>query len=674
MTCKKNVMSHCVAKVAVSAATFHIDKPYNYLISPETADKIRPGVRVLVPFGMGDNKVEGVVLSTVAESSFDKLKCIDTVLDDEPIFSDENLRLALWMSDRFFCTVYDALRVMLPTKIDFKRKPKSRERGEYPQAEVELSPEQIKVFEGIFPLIGSNKPKAALLYGVTGSGKTIVYIKLIEAVLAAQKTAIVLVPEIALTPQTVFIFQSHFGDEVAVLHSALGAGERFTEWKRIRDGKVRVVVGTRSAVFAPLKDIGLIVIDEEQEHTYKSDSSPRYHAREIAKYRVTRTNGLLLLASATPSIESMYAAKTGKYSLFRLENRFNNQSLPSVFIVDLKKELKAGNGGSISSVLREELQKNLNNGEQSILFLNRRGASPIVTCGECGYTYKCRDCSVSMAYHATGRRLMCHYCGYYIHNPTVCPECSGKLNYIGIGTQKVESELKELFPDVSIIRMDADTTTRKDSHDKLLSAFREKKAEILIGTQMVTKGLDFENVTLVGVLSADLSLYISDYRAGEKTFSLITQVVGRSGRGEKPGRAVIQTFTPENKVITLAAQQDYDGFYENEIELRKALNSPPLTDLIGLSVIGTDEINVIKACAHLRMVLDVYFRNERGVKILGPAPAIVSKIKNKFRYKLVLNCKNSKKVRTTIAYIIREFSKIKGIKAITVYADVDIGD
>jgi len=667
-------MSRCVAKIAVSAATFHIDRPYDYLIAPDIAEKIVPGVRVLIPFGRGDKKVEGVVLSTGAESSFGKLKEIDTVLDDEPIFSDENLRLALWMSDRFFCTVYDALRVMLPTKIEFKRKPKSRERGEYPQAEAELSPEQIEVFEGILPLIGSDKPKAALLYGVTGSGKTIVYIKLIEAALAAQKTAIVLVPEIALTPQTVFIFQSHFGDEVAVLHSALGAGERFTEWKRIRDGKVRVVVGTRSAVFAPLRDIGLIVIDEEQEHTYKSDSSPRYHAREIAKYRVTRTNGLLLLASATPSIESMYAAKTGKYSLFRLENRFNQQNLPPVIIVDLKKELKAGNGGSISSVLRDELQKNLDNGEQSILFLNRRGASPIVTCGECGYTYKCRSCSVSMTYHVANRRLLCHYCGYYIPAPDVCPDCSGKLNYIGTGTQKVENELMELFPDINIIRMDADTTSRKNSHNKLLSAFRKKKAEILIGTQMVTKGLDFENVTLVGVLSADLSLYISDYRAGEKTFSLITQVVGRSGRGEKPGRAVIQTFTPENKVITLASEQDYDGFYENEIELRKALNSPPLSDLIGLSVTGVDERNVISACIKLKAALDGYFRNERGIKILGPAPAIVSKIKNKYRYKLIVNCKNSKKVRTTIAHIIREFSKDKGIKAVTVYADVDIGD
>jgi len=663
-----------VAKIAVSAATFHIDRPYDYIIPPELSEKTVSGMRVLIPFGRGDKKVEGVVLSTLAESSFKRLKHIYDTLDDEPIFSEENLRLALWMSDRFFCTVFDALRVMLPAKIEFKRTPKSREVKEYPKADATLSEQQTSVFDGILPLINSGEPKAALLYGVTGSGKTIIYIKLIEAALSAGKTAIVLVPEIALTPQTVFIFQSHFGDEVAVLHSALGAGEKFTEWKRVRDGKVRVVVGTRSAVFAPLKDIGLIVIDEEQEHTYKSDSSPRYHAREIAKYRITRTNGLLLLASATPSVESMYAAKSGKYSLFRLESRFNKQLLPPVFIVDLKAELKSGNGGSISSVLKSEILKNLECGEQSILFLNRRGSSPVVTCGECGFTFKCRDCSVSMTYHVSNRRLLCHYCGYSIVEPNLCPECSGKLNYIGIGTQKVESELMELFPGVNIIRMDADTTSRKDSHDRLLSAFRKKKAEILIGTQMVTKGLDFENVTLVGVLSADMSLYISDYRANEKTFSLITQVVGRSGRGEKPGRAVIQTFTPENKVITLAAKQDYEGFYENEIELREALGSPPINDLIGLSVTGADESNVIFACVKLKNALDGYLRNERGIKILGPAPAIVSKVKNKYRYKLVVSCKNSKNIREIIAHIIREFSKDKEIKAVTVYADVDIGD
>jgi primosomal protein N' (replication factor Y) len=383
---------------------------------------------------------------------------------------------------------------------------------------------------------------------------------------------------------------------------------------------------------------------------------------------------MLLMASATPSIESMYAAKTGKYKLFKLNNRYNEREMPPVLIVDMKKELAAGNGGSISSLLRDEIGKNLKNGEQSILFINRRGTSPLVACGECGFTYKCRNCSVSMIYHTSKKRLLCHYCGYYIHTPVNCPECSGKLNYIGAGTQKIELELLDLFPDISIIRMDADTTTRKDSHNKLLTSFRKKEAQILLGTQMVTKGLDFENVTLVGVLSADLSLYMSDYRANEKTFSLITQVVGRSGRGEKPGRAVIQTFTPENKVITLASQQNYAGFFDSEIELRGALGSPPVKDLISISASGVDERKVITSCMKLDSALKGYFRGDSGVRLLGPAPANIPKVNNKYRYRLLVNCENSKRIRETIAHVIKEFARSGESRGVTVFADVDMYD
>ena len=540
-------MSQSVARIAVSAATYHIDKPYDYLLPSDLKEQAKPGMRVLVPFGVGNKKSEGVILSLEKSSEYKKLKAIASFLDESPVLGAENLKLALWMSDRFFCTVYDALRVMLPAKMTSKRKSRSREIKVIDSENMQLNDEQSLVLTNLKPLMESGSPEAALLYGVTGSGKTLVYIKLIESTLSQGKTAIVLVPEIALTPQTVSIFASFFGESVAVLHSALGTGERYDEWKRIHDGSVRVVVGTRSAVFAPLTNIGLIVIDEEQEHTYKSESSPRYHAREIAKYRVTRASALLLLASATPSLDSMYAAKTGKYKLFHLKHRFNERDMPPVLIADMKQELKAGNGGTISSVLRAELDKNQQNGEQSILFINRRGSSPLVACGECGFTYKCRHCSVSMTYHTAIKRLLCHYCGYSIPTADICPECSGKLKFIGAGTQKIEKELNDLYPEIKIIRMDADTTTRINSHDKLLSSFRKHEADILLGTQMVTKGLDFENVTLVGVLSADTSLYMSDYRANEKTFSLITQVVGRSGRGEKPGRAVIQTFTPEHK-------------------------------------------------------------------------------------------------------------------------------
>jgi len=667
-------MKRHIAKIAVSAATFPIDKPYSYLLPSELVGSAQAGIRVMIPFGRGNKQCEGVILSIGTNNEENRLKAVTSIVDEQPILSMEDIKLALWMSDRFFCTVYDALRTMLPAKMSSKRKEPNSEEKKITSEGMKLSPEQSEVFDKLLPLIGSASPEAALLYGVTGSGKTPVYIKLIEATLELGKTSIVLVPEIALTPQTVSIFSSHFGDMVAVIHSALATGQRYDEWKRIKDGSVRVVIGTRSAVFAPLTDIGLIVIDEEQEHTYKSESSPRYHAREIAKYRITKSCGLLLLASATPSIDSMYAAKAGKYKLFSLKIRYNKRELPPVSIVDMRKELASGNGSTISSVLKSQLEENISKNEQSILFINRRGASPLVACGECGYTYKCQNCSVSMTYHTSDKRLLCHYCGYSIPTPSKCPECSGKLKFIGAGTQKIEAELLSIFPDISIIRMDADTTSRKNSHDKLLSDFRKHKAQILLGTQMVTKGLDFENVTLVGVLCADMSLYMSDYRAYEKTFSLITQVVGRSGRGEKPGKAIIQTFSPENNVIALASKQDYDGFYDSEIQLRKALGSPPVRDIIAISAVGKDESKVISACNLLSAALQNYFRGDGGIRLLGPAPANVSKVSNKYRYRILVNCINNKRVRETIAHVIREFSKAKGNSSISVYADSDMYD
>jgi len=744
-----------IAKIAVAAATFSIDKPYDYLIPEKLSLYAVPGVRTIVPFGPGNKKSEGVILSLVENSGLSNLKAIDSLLDETPVLSEENLRLAIWMSDRFFCTVFDALRVMLPAgmwqKDGVLRKgdktvgfavlnigseeafaaAKQRNISAPKQAEILkqlaengsmsvrdicsvtgasansvkaleklgiisiemrevfrrpnirkqeftepilLNEEQNRVFGEVAELLKTSVPEAALLCGVTGSGKTLIYIKLIEQVLLLGKSAIVLVPEIALTPQTVSVFASYFGDLVAVMHSGLGIGERYDEWKRVRSGSVRVVIGTRLAVFAPLTDIGLIILDEEQEHTYKSENSPRYHARDVAKYRVTRAGALLLLASATPSVESMYNAKEGKYKLFRLQSRYNEQAMPPVLIADMRSELKDGNSGSISSVLRRELNKNINNGEQSILFINRRGTNPLVACGLCGYTYKCSYCSVSMTFHSTNKRLLCHYCGYSKALPEGCPECGGKLKFIGAGTQKVESELLEIFPGISIIRMDADTVARVNSHDKLLQRFQQEKASILLGTQMVTKGLDFGNVTLVGVLSADLSLYMSDYRANEKTFSLITQVVGRSGRGEKPGRAVIQTLTPGHDVIELASKQDYDGFFEREIVLRQALGCPPVRDLISVMITGLDEKAILDACRKLRKTFEGYFRGDSNIKLLGPAPAAVLKVYNRYRYRLLISCGNNRKVRDTIAHTIRAFSRDKSSRGITVYADADVCD
>jgi len=747
-------MSQDIARVAVAAATFAIDRPYDYKIPESMRDKAIPGMRVLVPFGQGNKKSEGVILSLTAESDSKRLKSIAELLDESSVLCDENLRLALWMSDRFFCTVFDALRAMLPAGMWFKdgvmkqsdktikvasllvhsdeadvlaqqkklRSPRQADvisllagAGSLPLKDIYgitgatssvitalkkqgilsvdehevyrrpsistienpepivLSEQQQSVFDSMLSSIGSSNPEAVLLHGVTGSGKTLIYLKLIEHALKLDKTAIVLVPEIALTPQTVSIFASYFGDKVAVLHSALGTGERFDEWKRIRSGDVRVVVGTRSAIFAPLRDIGLIVIDEEQEHTYKSEQNPRYHAREIAKYRTAHWGGLLLLSSATPSIESMYNARAGKYKLFRMDSRYNNQNLPEVLIADMRKELKNGNGGSISSVLQREIDRNLQDGQQTILFINRRGTNPLVACGECGYTFRCEKCTVNMTYHDTKKRLLCHYCGYSHSLPDCCPDCDGILKYVGAGTQKVEAELSEMFPGVSMIRMDADTVSRINSHDKLLSVFREGKSQILLGTQMVTKGLDFENVTLVGVVSADASLYMSDYRAQERTFSLITQVVGRSGRGTKPGRAVIQTFTPAHDVIRLASKQNYDEFYEREIVFRQALGSPPISELMTLSAIGSDETAVLRVCAKMAGALNNYFAGT-DIKLFGPAPALVPKVNNRYRYRILVSCENTKRVRDTIAHTLREISRDKICRGVTVFADTDTYD
>lgn len=741
-----------IARLAVSAATYHIDKPYDYAIPDNLIGTAAPGMRAIVPFGAGNRKSEGVILSLATTSGHEKLKPIESIIDDAAILSEENLKLAIWMSDRFFCTVYDALRAMLPAGMGIKdgKIPNmdktenvavlcidseeadllaKQKRARAPQqaailellagagrmsvkeicyftgasirsvktlasigaltleeqevfrrptiislhepAPIILNEEQREVFERIKPMLSGNAPEAALLYGITGSGKTLVYMKLVEETIALGKTAIVLVPEIALTPQLMSAFTSYFGENVAVMHSALGVGERYDEWKRIRSGAVRVVVGTRSAVFAPVENLGLIVLDEEQEHTYKSENNPRYHARDVAKYRVSRSNALLLLSSATPSMESMYGAKTGKYRMFRIEKRYNDKELPRVIIADMKIDIKNGNGSSISSILRNEIERNLFNKEQTILFINRRGTNPTVACGECGYTYQCCRCSVSMTYHSASNRLLCHYCGYSISLPDICPECGGRLKFIGVGTQKVESDLREIFPNIGIIRMDADSISSVNSHAKLLSRFQKGDAEILLGTQMVTKGLDFENVTLVGVLSADTSLYMSDFRAYEKAFSLMTQVVGRSGRGEKSGRAVIQTLSPNHEVIALASKQDYDGFYEHEIEMRRARNIPPIRDLLSLTASGIDERAVLAACARIKAALNVYFSKDKNIDILGPAAARVPKVNNRYRYRLLINCENTKRIRDTIAHTIKSFSKDKQSRGVTVFADAD---
>lgn len=812
-----------IARVAVSAATYWVDRPYAYRIPERLMDLAVPGVRVMVPFSRGNRRTEGVILSLTDKPPDRELKTIDAVLDEAPVLSEEMLKLALWMRERFFCTVYGAVKAMLPAGLwytitsvyslspgldgeaayqaagssrqerlaldtvlghggscpwqelkavfapsDPGRALKSlvkkgvlvtdvlesrrvgdkhrrmvelavsaeealdyaaRKKGRAPQqaailellsavgrvsvrelcyftgasarsvraleaagllegSEEELfrrpsyrvgerselpvlNAEQQVAFQGIKELADGENPRAALLFGVTGSGKTSIYIHLIDEMLRRNKASILLVPEIALTPQMLQTFSSHFGDEIAVLHSSLAIGERYDEWKRIKAGRARVVIGTRSAVFAPMRELGLVIVDEEQESSYKSENSPRYHARDVAKFRCAENNALLLLGSATPDIDSRYRAETGAYSFFNLPHRYNERALPRVEIVDMKGELQRGNGGCISAVLFEELKRNIENGEQSILFLNRRGASKLITCSACGFTYACPNCSVSLTWHSAIKKLLCHYCGHSRKAGETCPACGGRLNFIGVGTQGLEQELHTLFPGVEVLRMDADAVLPAGSHEALLTRFREKRIPIMVGTQMVTKGLDFENVTLVGVISADQSLYCGDYRASERTFSLITQVVGRSGRGSRPGRAVIQTFTPKNQVILQAARQDYESFYASEIKLRRAQNSPPFTELYALTVSGAEEASVLRCCAAMRDLLRKELGGCEDVRVLGPAPLPVVRINNRFRYRVMVSCRNGRQVRRVLGAVLTACSGAKEFRGLSLYADMD---
>lgn len=746
-------MAEIYAKIAVSEVTYWVDRPYDYRVPPALAGKALPGCRVTVPFSRGNRKAEGVILSVSGQCDYASPKSVIDVLDESPVLTESQLKMAFWMRERFFCTVYEAVKAMLPAGLWFNSRGKRRANdklsehirllaggeealelaakkrsrspsqasvlellaavGEGSTADIrdltgasrqsikavvesgaaeffhkevfrrpafragepsplpELTVEQRSAFEGIRRLAESGKASAALLFGVTGSGKTAVYVHLIQSVMSRGKSVILLVPEIALTPQMLETFSSYFGENIAVLHSSLSLPERYDEWKRVKREDARLVIGTRSAVFAPCRDLGLIIIDEEQEDTYKSEGSPRYHARDVATYRCAESGALLLLGSATPDVESRYAAETGRYSFFTLTERYNRLALPQVSIVDMKQELRRGNDSSISSFLRGELTENIEKGEQSILFINRRGAAKLIACADCGYTFKCPNCSVNLTYHSYNKRLLCHYCGHSQRVSPACPRCGGELRYTGDGTEKIEEQLRELFPGAGIVRADTDTLAEAGSHDALFSRFREEHIPIMIGTQMVTKGLNFENVTLVGVLQADQSLYCGDYRSAEKTFSLITQVIGRSGRAARPGRAVIQTFTPENQVIRCAARQDYEAFYRQEIELRRVQKCPPFTQMIVLTVTGLDEHLVLTACGHIRELLRRALAGKRNADILGPAPYHVVKVVNRYRYKLTIRCLADREIRTTVSRLLIHCNTGKQFRGVSVYADMN---
>ena len=814
-----------MVKVAVSAAPYSIDKPYSYLVPESLAAAAVPGVRVMVPFGRGNKESEGLILARVQEPKLPGSKAIRQILDSEPVLDKAGIDLALWMRGRYFCTVFEAVKTILPAGLwyglreiwslamepeaarsaavgipgawqvldllekqggkadirvlrdalgdgaekplkamkkaeiltcetDAKRKiadkshrmvelavntedayaltePKRRSAparyevvnflataGRTPAAEVSyytgasartlkamekagliafseeeelrvpslddvepgpeivLNEEQQRAFEEILGRVQAAKPSVTLLHGVTGSGKTQVYLRLVQETLALGKTAMVLVPEIVLTPQMMRKFSSYFGSRVAMLHSSLKMTERYDQWKRIRRGEVDVVLGTRSALFAPLKNLGLIIMDEEQEESYQSENVPRYDAREVAKYLCVREKAALVFGSATPTVETTWAAEQGSYQKALLRRRYNENALPEVLIADLRQEILNGNPGLISTPLRQELEKNLAAGEQSILFLNRRGSSRMLLCGECGYVPQCPRCSTAMTYHSANGRLMCHYCGHSEPAADTCPECGGWMKHVGAGTQKVEEELRELFPEAGILRMDADTTA--GGHEEILQTFERERVPILLGTQMVAKGLDFENVTLVGVLSADISLYVDNYRAAERTFSLLTQVVGRAGRGGKTGRAVIQTYTPGNDVIRCAARQDYDAFYESEIRMRRLRRYPPFADLFTVTVSGTEEGRVLRAAVSVRETLRQLCRRPELAagepEVLGPAPAPVVKVNNRFRYRCTLVGKNDKATREMLAWLQKDFAKDSANRGMNLFVDHNAAD
>ena len=811
-----------IAKIAVSAATYAIDKPYSYWIPEQMA--LAPGMRVVVPFGRGNRRAEGVVLA-IEQGSAAGLKAVEACLDEVPLLDEGMLRLAAFLRERYFCTFYDAVRVMLPAGLWFKtsdrfaltedrswqektirngdalailellrdlggvageealreavpeeeafrkavaylvrkkwvnahtdyarktsdkteqiatlasspeealeyaaRRPKSaamqrsvlellcsigsaavKEICYYTGASaatvkrletlgyitlsqrpvlrcreirpveldgpLELNDEQKVAFDGLRGQMTSEHPGVALLHGVTGSGKTSVYIKLIGACLELGKSAMLLVPEIALTPQLLGLMAAYFGSNVAVLHSSLAATERYDQWKRIRSGDAKVVVGTRSAVFAPCKDLGLVILDEEQEHSYKSENSPRYSAKEVAIWRGARQKALVLFGSATPSIETMYHGKRGDYTMYTLRRRYNGKELPQVRIVDMREQLKEGNDYSFSFELLDAIRETKAADKQTILLLNRRGASRALVCVDCREAPECPRCSARLTYHSANERIMCHYCGFSQPAPRRCPRCDGPLKRVGVGTQKAQEELRSLIPDIEIDRMDADTVSAANPHEKILDHFKNERVPVLIGTQMVAKGLNLPDVTLVGVLDADLSLYTDSFRAAETTFNMLTQVVGRAGRGADAGQAIIQTMVPEHQVLTLAAKQDYEGFYEMESQLRRLQGMPPYGDVLQITVTGEEESRVLRGAAKLRDSLmaclgQKEYKNEQCT-VLGPAPCPVPKINYNFRYRLTLRCCLTKPLRQLVGHLLREFAKDPQNRGVSAFADVN---
>jgi len=656
------------AEVAISLP---LDKLFHYSIPDAMKEDIEVGKRVWVEF-RNRNKV-GYVVGFSEESEVKSVKPITSLIDAEPIISKSMLALCKCVKDNYLCSLGEAIAATIPgvlkkgkTSI---RQPKEKLKEEKIEksSPLALTGEQDKALKSVLSKIDKEDYRVFLLHGITASGKTEVYLQAIEKVLAHGKTSIVLVPEISLTPQTVERFTSRFGkDKVAVLHSALVGSKRYGEWKRIKDGEAKIVVGARSAVFSPVKNLGLIIIDEEHETSYKQEDSPRYHARDVAIMRARLSNCPVILGSATPSLESYYLAEKGKIELIELTKRIDDKNLPNVKVVDMRMELATRKKlVMFSRVLIDHVQKALDKKQQVMIFLNRRGFSTYINCKKCGLVLKCKGCDSVLVYHYDSKKLVCHYCNFKKDPPDICPKCkSSYMKYMGIGTEKVESELARLFPTARIARMDTDTTKKRGSHKEILDAFKEHKIDILVGTQMIAKGLDFPKVTIVGVVNADVTMNLPDFRASERTFNLMTQVSGRAGRGEDGGEVIVQTYAPSHYAILSASKHDYDKFYQEEIKTRKELLFPPFRHIIKLTMRSRSERGVIKAVEALKAYL---VDKVEDLEIVGPAPSPISKIRGFYRWNILLKGKN----RSLMCDILKK--ALKGYrKPMDVFLAVDV--
>ena len=633
-------MKERYADIIVDVSHEKLDHTFQYEIPEELQGSIRNGVRVKIPFGRGNKVTDGYVVGLSNEATFDETK-IKQIIEISPTavtIESKLIALAAWIRETYGSTMIQALKTVMPVKKQVrKRKSQTVEVPKPVVRDDELTDAQTVVLEGI-EKEWQEQSRPSLIHGITGSGKTHIYIKLIEKMLAEGKQAIVLIPEIALTYQTVNRFNESFGDKVAVIHSRMSAGARYQAFEQAKQGQIQIMVGPRTALFTSFPNLGLIIIDEEQESTYKNEGMPRFHAREVAIARSEIEGAKVVLASATPSLESYYRCKIGEYALFTLAERFGAGELPAVEVIDLRQELKNGNSGVLSQRLMEAMEKALDNKEQIMLFLNRRGYAGFVSCRACGHVIKCPHCDVSLSLHNNGK-MACHYCGYETAAVKKCPECGSP--YIGTfkaGTQQIEEIVKKHFPTARVLRMDMDTTTGKDGHAKILSAFDKHKADILIGTQMIVKGHDFKRVSLVGVLAADLSLYADDYRCAERTFQLLVQAIGRAGRADDKGEALIQTYNPENYCIEAAKTQDYQSFYEKEIGYRELLGYPPVSSMLGIMASGEDEAQVALAMEYIKKYILKVSKVKR-LSVIGPADATVAKVND--RYRKVLYLKNA---------------------------------